>query len=322
VPTLTAVVPATDAPPSLDRCRVAIEGAAEPPDEVVVVEDGGLTATQARNAGVARATGEVVVFVDADVEVHADAFRRIRAAFTGDPALDALFGSYDDAPGDPGVVSTFRNLLHHHVHQRSAGPAETFWTGLGAVRRSAFLAAGGFDEETYRHPSIEDIELGTRLRSRGATIRLDPSVQGTHLKTWTLRSMVWTDLVRRGVPWICLQVRTRRAATTLNCGWRHRISAAAVVLLLVAALMRAPLFAAATASAVVLLNHGFYRVLLSRLGPLGAVAGVGLHAIHHLVAVASVPVGIAAAVHAGRRDPRRRVGPWVEPAALDELVAE
>ena len=40
-------------------------------------------------------------------------------------------------PPRRGAVSRFRNLLHHHVHASSPGPAETFWAGLGAVRREA-----------------------------------------------------------------------------------------------------------------------------------------------------------------------------------------
>ena len=94
------------------------------------------------------------------------------------------------------------------------------------VRRGSFLAAGGFDEDRYPHPSIEDIDLGHRLTARGALVLLDPAIQGTHLKAWTLRSMLWTDFARRGVPWVALQLRDRRLSTALNCGWRHRLSAA------------------------------------------------------------------------------------------------
>src|SRR5207244_8179187 len=112
-------------------------------DEILVVDDLQVPGpAAARNEGARRATGEVLVFVDADVVPHADAFRLIRGAFDGDPELVALFGSYDDAPPAPGAVSGFRNLLHHHVHQAGAGPAETFWAGLGAVGREAFLQAG------------------------------------------------------------------------------------------------------------------------------------------------------------------------------------
>ena len=75
-------------------------------------------------------------------------------------------------------MSAFRNLLHHHVHQQAAGPATTFWAGLGAVRREAFLASAGFDAERYPVPSIEDIELGMRLAPTAARIGLDPRDPG------------------------------------------------------------------------------------------------------------------------------------------------
>lgn len=309
VTSLSVVVPATNGPPTLDRCLAALSASSEPADEVVVVTDERLSATAARNHGAARAGGDVVVFVDADVEVHPDALGRIRATLAADLDLTAVFGSYDDEPDDRGVVSAFRNLLHHHVHHRSAGPAETFWTGLGAVRRPAFLSLGGFDEDRYPHPSIEDIELGDRLRAAGHHMALDPAILGTHLKVWTVRSMVWTDFIRRGVPWVSLQVRNRRVSGALNCSWRHRLSAAATVLAVVAgALWLLPLVVAGV-GALVGLNLGFYALLLRRLGPLRAIAGVGLHGLHHLVAVAAVPVGVGVGLLGGRRAAASRPAP-------------
>ncbi|HEY8546407.1 MAG TPA: glycosyltransferase, partial [Acidimicrobiales bacterium] len=280
---LSVVVPATDRPTTLGSCRAAIEASTDPPDELIVVDGPpSLSAAEARNAGVARATGDVVVFVDADVEVHPDALGRIRAAFEADPGLTALHGSYDDRPRARTTVSAFRNLLHHHVHHHPGRrPVETFWTGLGAVRRSAFEAVGGFDGQRYPHPSIEDIELGHRLVTAGGRLRLDPAVQGTHLKRWTLRSMVHTDFARRAVPWIALQVRTRRLASTLNCGWPHRLSAAACTVAPLALALGLPAAAMAAVVAFVGLNRSFHGLLVRRLGPARAVAGVALHALHH-----------------------------------------
>jgi len=303
VTTLTVVVPATDDPPTLARCRAALEVAMGPGDELVVVTDPALSATAARNRGAARATGDVVVFVDADVVVHPDALERIRRTMQDQPALAAVFGSYDDAPDDPGIVSAFRNLLHHHVHHRSAGPAETFWTGLGAVRRQAFHGVGGFDEDRYPHPSIEDIELGDRLRAAGHAVALDPTILGTHLKRWTLASMVRTDFARRAVPWVSLQVRRRRLSGALNCGWRHRLSAAATLLALVALVLAVVPVVLGGVAALVGLNLGFYVLLLRRLGPLQAVAGVALHGLHHVVAIAAVPVGVVLGLLGTRRAP-------------------
>src|SRR5688572_9214784 len=118
--TLSVVVPATDRPPTLERCIAALEGSTAPPDELVVLEEpAGAGPAAVRNAGVAASSCELVAFVDSDVLVEPEALARIRARFAGDPELVALFGSYDDSPAAPGAVSRFRNLLHHHVHGSS-----------------------------------------------------------------------------------------------------------------------------------------------------------------------------------------------------------
>ncbi len=261
---------------------------------MVVDRPPGAGPAAARNEGARRARSDVLVFVDADVLPHRDAFGRIRSAFAADPGLSAIFGSYDDDPAAPGLVSAFRNLLHHHVHQSSPGPASTFWAGLGAIRRETFVAVGGFDAERYTRPSVEDIELGTRLVAAGERILLDPELRGTHLKHWTLRSMVQVDFARRGVPWVALLLRRRSGSTALNLGWRHQASAVASVAAVGGVVLRRPLLAALATAGLVALNRSFYGLVLRRRGPSAAVAGVALHALHHLTGVAAVPAGIVA----------------------------
>jgi len=290
---LSVVIPATDRPVHLTRVVEAIRQSEEPPDDIVVVEEPELRGpAAARNAGAARAGGDVLVFVDADVVPRPDAFRRIRRAFEQQPSLTAMFGSYDDAPEAPGVVSRFRNLLHHYVHQESAGSAATFWAGIGAIRRDAFVDVGGFDADRYPAASIEDIELGVRLAAAGARLELDPAVQGTHLKRWTLVSMVRTDLVGRGVPWVALLARHGATPNALNLGWRHRLSAATSIVIVASLATRRPRQAAIAVTALVALNAGFYRLLLQRRGPAEAAAGVALHTLHHLTGAAAVPLGL------------------------------
>ncbi len=304
MPALSAIVPATDRPQTLAACRRALDAAAEPPEEVLVVDQPhGAGPAAARNAGAARAGGEVLVFVDSDVEVHGDAVVRIRRAFAGDSELTALFGSYDDTPRARGTVSQFRNLLHHHVHHASAGPASTFWAGLGAIRRDAFLAAGGFDVARFPTSSIEDIELGMRLTAAGARIELDPAVQGTHLKAWTLTSMVRTDLLSRGAPWVVELLRFGTSSGALNLGWRHRLSALSSVAAAVSLLRVRPGGVLAALAALVALNRGFYALLAKRGGWRLAATGVLLHAVHHLTSTAAIPVGAVAHIRQRRAAP-------------------
>jgi GT2 family glycosyltransferase len=301
VPALSVVVPATDCPPTLGACLAAIARAAGNGEVIVVDDPPELSASAARNIGARHATGDVLVFIDADVEIHPDALTRVKAAFATCPELTAVFGSYDDSPSTGGTVAAFRNLLHHHVHQRGGGPAETFWSGLGAVRRDAFLAAGGFDADRFPHPSVEDIDLGIRLTADGARIVLDPTIQGAHLKAWTLRSMVGTDFARRGVPWVALQLRSGRGSTALNLGWRHRISAAVCTIGTLAVLARRPRAAAVSVLVLLGLNRDFYALLARQRGLGETVVGIGLHIVHHLTAVAAVPAGILAHVRQRRK---------------------
>jgi hypothetical protein len=298
-PALSVIVPASDARDTLADALAALEPALEDDDELHVVRTGDGPAA-ARNAGALLAGRDVLVFVDSDVAVHPGALDRIRSAFGADPALTALFGSYDDDPADTHVVSRFRNLLHHHTHQQGAGAATTFWSGLGAIRRETFEAVGGFDTE--RCPdAMEDVELGMRLSARGARLVLDPELCGTHLKRWTLREMVRTDLTRRGVPWVRILLRRRELSSALSLSPRHRLTAA--LHLLVVARPRLALPGLLT---VIALNHGFYALLLRRGGPRLATAGVALHLVHSLTAAASVPAGIAAHLRSREEEPAAR----------------
>src|SRR5262249_6094254 len=157
----------------------------------------------------------ILLFLDGDVLAPLDVIGHVRALFRGDPALDALFGSYDDAPEEGDFLSQYKNLLHHYVHQNGRARAFTFWAGCGAVRRDVFLALGGFDEK-YTRPSIEDIELGWRLNRAGHKVALCKDLQVKHLKRWRLSSLLQSDIMDRAIPWAQMIVRTGTMPDDLN----------------------------------------------------------------------------------------------------------
>src|SRR5215203_160228 len=289
---LAAIIPATDDPSTLERARAALEAGTRKPDQLLVRRGPATGPAAARNRAAAESEADVLVFVDADVEVHDDALERIERRFDEDPDLAALFGAYDDSPADPGLPSQYRNLLHHHVHAGAAGEAETFWAGLGAIRREPFEDAGGFDADRYPQPSVEDIELGMRLRRRGARTALDPRIRGRHLKRWTPLSIARTDFARRGVPWARLLLQEGNGSTALNLGWRRRASATASVALLASLLARRPRLAAGALAANLVLDRDLYALLLRRGGPKLLLAGIPLHQLHQLCAAASVPAAV------------------------------
>jgi GT2 family glycosyltransferase len=248
----------------------------------------------ARNRGVEASAAEVVLFVDADCVLHRDAAERVRAAFAADPALIALSGSYDDAPPAPGFFSQYMNLRHHFTHQGARRENATFWTGCGAVRRAAFLAAGGFDAARYTTPQIEDIELGLRLRRAGARLCLDPELQVTHLKRWTLRSVLSTDLNDRALPWSALILEHGELPRDLNLRPSQRVAAAlaapallaaaALPLLAIAGRWLAASIAIAILAASVAANWDLLAFFAARRGLVFATGAWLFHQVHLLVA--------------------------------------
>src|SRR4051794_13758557 len=105
-PTLGVVVPATDRPPTLDRCLAALEAGTRKPDWLAVLEEPASAGpAAARNLGAARCEAEVLVFVDSDVEVYPEALAGIERHFASDPELAAVFGAYDDDPAHPALTS-------------------------------------------------------------------------------------------------------------------------------------------------------------------------------------------------------------------------
>lgn len=145
------------------------------------------------------------------------------ATFECEPELAAVFGSYDDEPTATNFLSQYKNLFHHYVHQTAREEAYTFWGACGAIRRGVFLAMEGFDER-YRQPSIEDIELGYRLKQAGHRIRLCKALQVKHLKRWGILSLVKSDFFHRALPWTELILRYRRFTNDLNLRLSNRVS--------------------------------------------------------------------------------------------------
>ncbi len=315
---LSVIIPVHNGADVLDRCLDSLKRSSFGDYECIVVDDASTDASgavalrhgatvvtlarnggpaQARNAGAQTAHGEILLFLDADVCVHRETLGRVQAYFRAHPSVDAVIGSYDDAPADPGFVSQYKNLFHHFVHQTSRPQAWTFWAGCGAIRRAVFVAAGGFDE-SYGRPCVEDIELGFRLRTLGHRIDLEPTIQVTHLKRWTFWSLLRTDLLDRGIPWFRLMLRDRTMPADLNVTSTHRLSVALVcstaLLGAVVAtrgimgsvdharlLLPLMLWTLPAASALLFLNRDLYRFFAGKRGAWFAVRTVPMHWLYY-----------------------------------------
>jgi len=311
---LAVVIPAYNAAATLTGCLAALRASTRQPDDLILYDDGSTDGTGdiARNAGIrvlrnpgppvgpargrntaARATdADLIVFVDSDVVVHADAIERLEAALTSDSSLSAAYGSYDAHPPVRRLAARYANIRHHYIHQTSAVETVTFWTGLGAIRRQALVSIGGFDEH-FESPIIEDIDLGARLHASGRRIRIVPGALGAHCKNWSLRQLWWTDITRRAIPWARLLAGGGGETGHLNASPRERHAAVAAhavwMTALAAGFVHGPgpgLVCLGAAGTYLWLNRRLFRLFLDAGGLRLVVAGVGLHWLYHLYASA------------------------------------
>ncbi len=317
-PFFSIIIPVYNGGEQFRQCLAAIHQSTFTDWELIVVDDGSTDGSRqeadrfgatvlttrgrqgpaaARNLGARMARGAYLYFTDADCQLHPDTLARIAPYFERDAALDALFGSYDDAPAATNFVAQYKNLFHHYVHQNSNPHASSFWTGCGAIKRPVFLALGGFDLRRYRRPSIEDIDLGYRLKRAGGKIRLAREVQVKHLKRWTCGSLLKSDILDRGIPWTRLMLRNKEFVGDLNLQRHNRVSVVVLYGLLLAALaglFQGEVFLIAAGLAILLLwlNAPLYRFFYQKRGLLFALKAIPCHWLYYFYNALSFAGGL------------------------------
>lgn len=250
----------------------------------------------ARNQAAAQSRSDVLIFIDADVVVSSSALHAMVREFAANPSMGGLFGSYDDDPGCQNFFSQYKNLAHAYVHRSSGRVARSFWAGFGGMRAEAFYSVGGFNEG-FSRPCIEDIDLGDRVSAAGHRVLIDRRLHGCHLKRWTFRSMLASDIWDRGVPWTRLILKSGRVqGLNLGIGAAVSVALSYVALACAALAYLEPMLLAVSAVAIVcvlFLNRNLYRFFVTRRGVSFAARAVALNLLYHLYNGFSFAVGVA-----------------------------
>ena len=198
-PKATIVVPAWNAWGHTRTCLISLRPTMSPCDEVIVVDNGSSDETPrslhhfpwakvlrnkenlgfatACNQGAAKATGDVLVFLNSDTVPVGRWLDQLLAPFDGTAVYAA--GARSNFVSGPQLVPSARytNKAELRDFERSwrrehAGQVSETPRLVGfclAVRRSAFEAVGGFDE-AYRPGGYEDDDLCRRLSGAGGKL--------------------------------------------------------------------------------------------------------------------------------------------------------
>jgi peptidoglycan/xylan/chitin deacetylase (PgdA/CDA1 family)/glycosyltransferase involved in cell wall biosynthesis len=161
--------------------------ALELPVPLRVVEQERAGASAARNRGAAEARGEILLFLDDDMEADPGLLaaheRRHRAG-----GADAVVGHVPLHPASPETFLAARVARWADARRRQLleqkGPlaGSNFLTGQVSIRRDRFLELGGFDLDFTRGGGYgrEDTDLGVRLVRSGGTIVFEPEAVSWH----------------------------------------------------------------------------------------------------------------------------------------------
>lgn len=317
-PSVSVIIPVYNGGHEFVECLFSLAATLTQPIEVIVVADGDTDGSwlvakefgakvirlpaaggpaRARNIGAKAAHGDILFFVDADVAIYPETIGQVAEIFEKNPQLAAAIGSYDNSPGAKNFLSQYKNLLHHYTHQTACEEASTFWGACGAIRREIFLELGGFDEN-YHRPSIEDIELGYRLKAAGYQIQLCKTLEVKHLKRWGIISLLRADIFYRALPWTELILQSDQGLINdLNLQTSSRLSVLLTYTLLVALIgiqwgFISLLIAALCALGLIALNAPVYRFFKRRRGLKFAVKTIPWHWLYYFYSGLAFGIGL------------------------------
>ncbi len=163
--------------PPEDHATRAVLGPYADDPRVRVIDNPAATTPAALNAGIAAARGEVVVRADAHtlparahVRRCVETLAATGAGNVGGPQIPVADDGFAAAVGDA-LTSWAGSGGATYRLGAEPGPADTVY--LGAFRREALAAVGGFDEALARN---QDYELNWRLRAAGWQVYYDPEL--------------------------------------------------------------------------------------------------------------------------------------------------
>ncbi len=158
----------------------------------------------ARNAGIAAARGEIVLFLDDDIRCDPSLVRKHLAAHQGADSC-IVFGPSLIAPESlPGLATEVVRASYDADRDRMTSEGsprseyDVWVTSNSSAPRALLLAHGGYDE-SVRLTIYEDAELAIRLWKAGVRFRFEPEAAVCEIYSKSASYLVETDAPQMGV---------------------------------------------------------------------------------------------------------------------------
>ncbi len=146
----------------------------------------------ARNIGAKKSTGEYIMFVDSDIVVKQDTISKLINSFNNAEDIGAVWGIMDKKHPNKNFLSQYKNLFLHYLAMKMPSYSGHLVSAIMIIKRATFNEVGGFDSN-ITVVSIEDVDLGSRISSKGNIIFQNKDVMVEHLKHFTFLKLLKND---------------------------------------------------------------------------------------------------------------------------------
>jgi len=220
---LSVIIPVFNSEKTITACLGAISLSSNKPLEVLVVNDGSTDQSRelaakfkckivdldknqgranARNVGASQATGDVLIFIDADIVIPPDALIKVMEIFRSKENVMVVNGILAAEVGGLNFCSDYKNLYMNYNFKSMPDHVDFIFSSFVAIKKEFFLPF-----KDYK--ATDDTELGMRMaQTHNKKIFLAKDIEVSHLKLYTFFGLLQNDF-KVARDWAALLLQNR-----------------------------------------------------------------------------------------------------------------